>query len=130
MLLREYTWQPGRGVRLGLNAAAVQHFNEKLESNYSLESAQMDNPDLDANIHVITPSDMGGAAIASMTASAFNNTVPTAVAFLDDDSGSFTDDQLAEIAGVKQVIALSKAQVFQDAEGLETYVASLAECKK
>lgn len=131
MHLRQYTVGNGTTITLGVNAAAERLYGDRLDGRYSVESLQLaSDPSQDAMLHVITPAQMGAAAIASATASAFKDPTKTAVAFLEDDGQEFDDNQRAEIAGVQAVIALSKAKCFSDAQSLEDYIASLERCKK
>ena len=118
--MRELLW--GKPVVYANNAARREF---KQRGMVSVES--MMDQDLDSAVaaHVITPGDLGAAAIANATASAFMKPESTVIGIFEQPDGDWTEAQRAELAGVKAVISLSKAPVFSDAASMAAYLADI-----
>ena len=119
-MMRELLW--GRTVVYG-NSAAQRNLTTRC-ANASLESMMDQNMDSAITAHVITPADLGAAAIANATASAFTKPETTVIGIFDGE-GELSEAQQAELAGVRAVIALSKAAVFSDAASMDAYLADI-----
>ena len=118
--MRELIW--GRTVVYANNAARR---NLKHGGMVSLESMMDQDIKTGVTAHVLTPGDLGPTAIANATAAAFTNPENTVVGIFEKIDGDYSEAERAELAGVKAVIALSKAAIFSDAATMDAYLADV-----